>query len=173
MADKTGRVHQNCATLKKGKVYKCGLCGEGILHTGNGKVHENCRSLRGRMGEGNATRYLHEAVARRGQKREGKDPRWVFSHQPKYNMSKKDDHRPPLPAPDQPYVPDSPSTDEEMPWLQTPSPPCSTDDESSVESLDWDDPIGFFFRERMAQEKLKRAYIKKRRTDRGSTGGSK
>ena len=53
----------------KGKVYSCGMCGEDILHRGNGKVHVNCRTLRDIMGEGEAKRYLHEAVAKRGQKR--------------------------------------------------------------------------------------------------------
>ena len=73
VADKTCTMHQNCATLKKGKVYRCGMCGEYILHTGNDKVHENCRTLRAAMGEGEAKRFLHDAVAKRGQKREGED----------------------------------------------------------------------------------------------------
>ena len=71
VADKTGTMHQNCATLKKGTVYRCGVCGEYILHTGNEKVHENCRTLRAAMGEGEAKRFLHDAVAKRGQKKEG------------------------------------------------------------------------------------------------------
>ena len=44
--DKTGRMHQNCATSKNGKVALCGMCGEYILHTGDDKLHENCRSIR-------------------------------------------------------------------------------------------------------------------------------
>ena len=55
--------------LITGKVYSCGMCGEDILHRGNGKVHVNCRTLRDSMGEGEAKCYLHELVAKRGEKR--------------------------------------------------------------------------------------------------------
>ena len=46
------------------------MCGEDILHTGNDKVHVNCRALREEMGEGEAKRFLHDAAAKRVQKRE-------------------------------------------------------------------------------------------------------
>ena len=59
VADKSGTMHQNCSTLKNGKIFNCGMCGLPILHTGNEKVHVNCRTLRASMGEGEAKRYLH------------------------------------------------------------------------------------------------------------------
>ena len=124
-ADKNGTMHQNCATLKRGKVYTCGMCGEDILQTGNDKVHENCRSIRAAMGEGEAKRYLHEAVAQRVKKREG------FFCLPPCKMSKSEDHRPPLPPPSQVPpsqgpVADDYSTDEETLLLQSPTSPPST-----------------------------------------------
>ena len=70
-SDNTGVIHLNCGTRIKGKVYTCGMCGEQILHYGNGKVHVNCRTLRDSMGEGEAKCYLHERVAKRGEKRTG------------------------------------------------------------------------------------------------------
>ena len=116
-SDNTGVIHLNCGTRIKGKVYTCGMCGEQILHYGNGKVHVNCRTLRDSMGEGEAKRYLHEAVGKRGQKRVGVDFRWASTRQPRRKVPKADDHRPPLPPPYQLPVDDSDSTDEDMPAL--------------------------------------------------------
>ena len=118
--DKTGSMHQNCATLKKGRVFKCGMCGEDILHTGNDKVHENCRYIRAEMGEAEAKRYLHDAVAKRGQKREGNPMQFVSGRLPPYKIAKSDDNRPPLPPPWQVPEADYDETDEDMPLLASP-----------------------------------------------------
>ena len=91
----------------------CGMCGEEITHTGNGKVHINCRTLRESMGEGEAKRFLHEAVAKRGQKRECDHPEWVCAHIHPPKVYKVEVEPPPLPPPaDGPPAYDS-STDEE------------------------------------------------------------
>ena len=104
--DTAESMRQQCATLKRGRVTICGMCGEQILHVGNGKLHENCRSLRDTMGEGPAKRHLHAASAQRGKKRDGKDdPYWrekeSSDRQPSYKKSKKEDPPPPLPPPAQ------------------------------------------------------------------------
>ena len=42
----------------------CGMCSEVIVnYAGNGKLHENCRSLRDTMGEAKAKEYLHKRKA--------------------------------------------------------------------------------------------------------------
>ena len=65
------------------------------------------------MGDGN------EAVAQRGQKREGTAPRW-FCRIPKYKMRKLDDTLPAHSLP--PAVADESSTDEDIPALVDPPP---------------------------------------------------
>ena len=118
VADKTGTMHQNCATLKKGTVYRCGVCGEYILHTGNGKVHENCRTQAAVLGEGEAKRFLHDAVAKRGQKREG-EVDYDTAPPPSPKLQKLKAEPPHLPPPhDQPGS----DTDPDMPALGPPTP---------------------------------------------------
>ena len=65
VADKTGKYHEYCATLIKGKPSTCGMCGELILHYGNGKVHENCRRIRDAFSEGCAKELLHNSTKKR------------------------------------------------------------------------------------------------------------
>ena len=125
-SDNTGVIHLNCGTRIKGKVYTCGMCGEQILHYGNGKVHVNCRTLRDSMGEGEAKRYLHEAVAKRGQKRNAAktgvsefsaDPDRFFQRKP-YKLN---DLSASKISPDLAWIfDDSDSTDEDMPALVEP-----------------------------------------------------
>ena len=65
----SGKFHTYCAyqakTFVRGDPSTCGMCLEEIRHTGNGKVHENCRFLREQMGERAAKRYLQTATAKR------------------------------------------------------------------------------------------------------------
>ena len=110
-ADNTGRKKQRCVTPTKDKFYECNMCGEHVLHNGNFKLHENCRSLPQLMGD------LHYAPAQRWQKRAGVESHYAFSRLPRRKMPKTDDHRPPLPPPYQLPVDDSDSTDEDMPAL--------------------------------------------------------
>ena len=57
--------HEYCSTLIKGKPSTCGMCGELILHYGNGKVHENCRRIRDKFSEGCAKALLHDSTKKR------------------------------------------------------------------------------------------------------------
>ena len=53
------------STITRGIVYKCGLCGDDIVHTGNGKVHQNCRYVRDNLGEAAAKNYLTKLSLKR------------------------------------------------------------------------------------------------------------
>ena len=86
-------------------------------------IHENCGNLRETMGEGKAKRYLHEAVAKRGQKRNAAktgvsefsaDPARFFQRKP-YKLN---DLSASKISPDLAWIfDDSDSTDEDMPAL--------------------------------------------------------
>ena len=73
-----------------GRVHHCGMCGDLILHTGNGKVHENCRAIREAMREGEAKRLLTEETSKR--KREEEEKQAKSDRLPKAPRAFSDSH---------------------------------------------------------------------------------
>ena len=86
------------------------MCGELILHYGNGKVHENCRRIRDTFSEGCAKALLHESTRKRLEDEANAEC------EPPLKAYKSECCPPPLPPPSS--QPPSPT----MPPLAPPSP---------------------------------------------------